>query len=296
MMASASRAPRMTARHGCFIALLIAAAALFRAHLATLANLVFESQRYSYIAFIPIISASLLYLERNSIFPASRPSRLLGPALYLAGSGVLWVLGTNSQPTLAALSLVVLWAGAFLLCYGEGAAKAAAFPLLFLLLTVPPPAAWMERLVVWLQSASADVSYLLFKLTGVPVLRQNFVFSLPGLDIEVAEQCSGIRSTVSLLIASVVAGHLVLNSTWKKVCLSLFAIPIVIAKNALRIVVLSLWGAYVDRDILFGRIHKTSGLLFSPLAFLALGWLLWVLFRSEKTGAAPAGGGGSSSE
>ncbi len=143
--------------------------------------------------------------------------------------------------------------------------------------------------MVALQKGSADVSYI-FRLLGVPVLRQGFVFSLPGLDIEVAEQCSGIRSSVSLFIASILAGHLVLHSTRKKVYLCLLTIPIVIAKNAVRIVVLSLAGAYVDRDILFGSVHKASGILFSPLAFLVFAGLLLMLYRSEKKGRASGDG------
>src|SRR2546430_10377544 len=36
------------------------------------------------------------------------------------------------------------------------------------------------------------------ELLGVPVLRTDFTFSLPGLTIEVARECSGIRSSLAL--------------------------------------------------------------------------------------------------
>jgi exosortase len=282
----------MTVRHGYFALIAIASLVLFRIPLVALAHLAVKDERYSYIAFVPFISASLIFLERSTIFRESPRSKPLGSALVSMGIGLFWILRTHgSAPAqtgglpLFATALILVWTGGFVFCYGTAASKSAVFPLLFLFLVVPPPPGVLEKLVFWLQKGSAEVSYIFFRLAGVPVLRQGFVFSLPGLDIEVAHQCSGIRSSISLFIAGILAGHMILHSTWRKLCLSLLTIPIVIAKNALRIVVLSLLGAYVDRDILFGRIHKTSGLLFSPLALLVLGWLLLVLYRSEKKSA-----------
>ena len=278
---------RISARHGYFILLAAAALALFRTPATALANLALQDERYTYVGFVPFISAALIYLDRNRIFANSSPSRVLGITLAAIAAGLFLTFRSYSISSPAGLppfiaALVLAWIGLFILSYGVAASKIAAFPLLFLFLCVPPPAGVMEGVVVALQKGSADVSFFFFKVLGVPVLRQGFVFSLPGLDIEVAEQCSGIRSSVSLSIASILAGHLVLRSTRNKVYLCLLTIPIVIAKNAVRIVVLSLVGAYVDRDILFGSVHKASGILFSPLAFLAFAGLLLMLYRSEK--------------
>ena len=296
-MTDPSQRSGLPVRHGCFVLLAITALVLFRNPVSALAGLALHDERYSYIAFIPFLSAFLIYLDSGRIFRGTAPSKALGAGLASLAIGAFWIFRGHDSGTAAAglplriASLAVLWIGFFVLCYGIAASKAAAFPLLFLLLCVPPPAGVMEGMVVALQGASADVSYLFFKALGVPVLRQGFVFSLPGLDIEVAEQCSGIRSSLSLFIAGILASHLVLHSTWKKICLSLLTIPIVIAKNALRIVVLSLLGAYVDREILFGRIHRNSGLLFSPLSLLVMAWLLLMLYRSEnKRPAADAKG------
>ena len=279
----------MTGRHGCFILIALASLALFRVPLAALAQLALHDERYSYIAFVPFISACLLYLERKGVFHETRRTKAAGFSLVSIGAALYWIfkaretaLNQASGLLLFTAAIVLVWIGGFLFCYGIPTSRAAVFPLVFLFLVVPPPPVVLEKLVVWLQKGSADVSYVLFKMAGVPVLRQGFTFSLPGLNIEVAEQCSGIRSSISLFIASILAGHLVLRSASRKICLSLLTIPIVIAKNALRIVILSLLGIYVDRDVLFGGLHKTSGLLFSPLALLVLAWLLWILYKSES--------------
>ena len=279
----------ITTHHRGFLLFGILSLVLFWSPLAVLANLVAHDERYSYIAVVPFVSLCLIYLARKRIFRDPRPALRAGISP-LAGGLVLYaairVAGPRFSPaialSLAAAALVLVWIGAFVICYGVKPWKAAIFPLLFLALIIPPPPVVLRDAVTWLQRGSAEMSYILFKLFGVPVLRQGFTFSLPGLDIEIAQQCSGLRSSLSLFLTSVLAGHLVLHSAWKKVCFSLFSIPIVIFKNALRIVVLSVLGAYVDRDILFGTLHRSSGLLFSPLALGALGYLLLLLYRSEE--------------
>jgi exosortase len=133
-----------------------------------------------------------------------------------------------------------------------------------------------------LQKGSAEMSYGLFKLAGVPVFRDGFTFSLPGVTIEVAQECSGIRSSVSLLITSILAGYLMLRSGWSKFALGLLTIPIVILKNAVRIVAISWLGVYVDRSFFYGNLHRYGGLPFSILALGAFYLVIHVFQKSER--------------
>ena len=119
-------------------------------------------------------------------------------------------------------------------------------------------------------------------MIGVPLLRDGFVFQLPGINIEVAEQCSGIRSTLALFITSIIAGHLLLKTSWKKVILSLAVFPIAVVKNGARIVTLSMLGSYVDeRFITQSLLHSRGGIPFFILALALFVPILWVLRRSE---------------
>jgi exosortase len=154
--------------------------------------------------------------------------------------------------------------------------------MFLLLLTIPPPAASMRWAEVALQHASADVSYVILKLTGTPVFRHGLVFSLPGMDIEVARECSGIRSTTALLITAILAGHLLLRASWSKACLVLLAIPVSIFKNAVRIATLSWLGVYVNPEVLHGELHRYGGLPFTLLALGLLVPLLLGLMRLEE--------------
>ena len=86
------------------------------------------------------------------------------------------------------------------------------FPLLFLFLTIPLPDALLNHAIYFLQKGSADIAEMIFDLAGVPALREGFVFHLAHFNIEVARECSGIRSSMALLILALVVGHLLLRT------------------------------------------------------------------------------------
>jgi len=65
------------------------------------------------------------------------------------------------------------------------------------------------------------------------------LLQLRGLTVEVAKECSGIRSCVVFVIVAIVASRVCLRSVWAQWALIVSMIPIAIFKNAVRIVVIS---------------------------------------------------------
>jgi exosortase len=116
------------------------------------------------------------------------------------------------------------------------------------------------------------------------VLRDGVVFHMPGLSIEVAPQCSGIRSSLALAITCVLAGHMFLKRGWNKALLVLAVIPITMLKNGIRIVTLTLLALYVDRGFLESSLHRDGGILFFVLALCLMAPILFLLRRSEGSG------------
>jgi exosortase/archaeosortase family protein len=89
---------------------------------------------------------------------------------------------------------------------------------------------------------------------------------------------------------SLLAGHLFLRSAWTKAGLIMATLPLLIVKNGIRIVTLSLLSIYADPGFLTGSLHSRGGILFFLLALLLLVPLLRVLQRSEMTTGPRAGG------
>jgi exosortase len=263
--------------------------AAFWAPLSALVRLAFQDEQYSHILLIPPVSAALLILERRRIFSHVETRWGIGLGLLFAGVVFYWVglrhsvsASQNNRLGLAIFSMVVIWVGCFVLCYGTRALRTGLFPVLFLFLIVPIPDFVLDKVISWLLAGSAEVTYALFELVGVPVLRTGPIFSLPGVTIEIAKECSGIRSSLVLLITSFIAGHLYLQSAWTKTLLSLATLPLVIVKNGIRIVTLTLLSVYVDPSFLTGDLHRKGGVVFFLLALVILAPVLWLLQRTER--------------
>ena len=246
-----------------------------------------EYEHYSHIVIIPVISLFLVYVRRDTIFADAEWGVRLGSVAMIAAivaSSLPRILRLDDATawTVAMVSMVLAVVGAFVFCYGMRAFKKAAFPLVVLLFMAPLPPVLLHSIVGFLQRASAEASAVIFQLIGVPVFRQGFVFALPGLTIEIAEECSGIRSSIALFIVGLVAAHLYLGSTWTKIAVAVLAVPVAIAKNAVRIVVLSLLGIYVDPGFVGpGLLHRNSGIPVFAMAFASLGAIIWLLHKSE---------------
>ncbi|HXN19354.1 MAG TPA: exosortase/archaeosortase family protein [Candidatus Binatus sp.] len=254
-----------------------------------------SSDSSSHIVLIPIISFFLLYLERQRIFSVTRASIVPGASLALLGILLDWLVNRSSIPQegnwrlcLETLCVVLVWIAGFLLCYGFAALRAAAFPLLFLLLMVPLPDVILDRAVYALQSGSTEISYLIFQLVGTPVSRHGFLLSVPGVTIEVAKECSSIRSSIALFITCLLAAHLYLRTAWKKFVFVILGLLLSVVKNGIRITTLTLLSVYVDPGFLYGRLHRQGGFVFFLIALLILLPVFLWMEKSDKN-RKPAG-------
>jgi len=280
------------ARRGSFLIFWLLSTTPFLACLIAVGRLSLQDDNYSYVLLVPLISAGIIYKERRHIFRDCQFRPWLGLSLFILGALLYFmvdgpVLSTPSDGRLsiAVFAVIVIWTASFILFYGTRAVLAAKFPFSFLLFMIPIPTSLLAKIIAGLQYESADVTHLLFRLAGIPVFRQGLVFSLPGIHIHVEEACSGIHSTLALLMVGILAGHLCLQSTWRKLVLTLLTIPISIIKNALRIAVISGLGVYVDRGFLYGPLHRYGGYPFAAVALAMLGPVFLVLWKSEGNSA-----------
>ncbi|MEZ5402664.1 MAG: exosortase/archaeosortase family protein [Bryobacteraceae bacterium] len=273
--------------HIYFAALVVASLVAAWPAIARLVNLALADDRYSHTALIPLMAAALAYLDKPNWLPHARLAPAYGLGLVLPGLVLHFTAPTWTIPTTTlsaqVTGIVLTWLGAFLLCYGPAALKAAAFPAGFLFLTIPLPEPVVDQISYALQAASAEISHLLFQILGVPVFRQGHVFTLPGLVIEVAEQCSGIRSTTALIISSMLVGYVFLRSAWRRLALVLATAFVAVLKNAIRIVFLSAMSVYVDESFLTGFLHHHyGGTVFSLLGLALLAPIFLVLRKNDK--------------
>jgi exosortase len=278
------------------LGLLALLAILGRNALFLVFQLALTNPEYSHILLVIPVVLVFLYLEQGREAFEGPTSPGLGVGFVMAGI-VVWLV-SRRVPTADGLDLTLrvsalvlaAWAVAYLV-YGWGFVRAALFPIAFLCLLIPLPTSAVTKLTLVLQSGSTTAAYLLFKIFGVPVTRDGFVLSLRSVDIEVAKECSGIRSTVMLLVTALVLGQWYLRAPWRRTLVVLAVFPVGILRNGLRIFVLSILGTYVDEGWLEGNLHHRGGIAFFMAGLAMIVLLLWLLGRSERKGPRVARGG-----
>ena len=282
-----------------FIVLMALSLAIWWAPLTSTFALALNEEQYTHILLILPLSATLIFLDskadwklnRKSDGKSSEPG--IGASTTLASAFLVAAVVVNAivrrklhlswdvQLATTMLALVLWWIAAFVLCFGPRAFRRSLFPLCFLLWMVPLPEFVLNPIVGFLQQGSAASAHLLFAAVGIPVAQRGMLVHIPGLTLEVAPECSSIRSSLMLLVTTMVVAHLLLRSTWRRVLVVSAAVPLSVAKNGLRIFTLGVLATRVDPSFLSGRLHRQGGGVFFLIALGAIFLLLWVLRRGE---------------
>lgn len=273
----------------CAIGWVVLLTLAFAQPLTTLIRESSASPLNSYIVLVPFVSGYLLYLGRRALPTVFLSS--VGPALAMCGVGAMayaasrmWATGltVNDGLSLTTFAYVSIVAGGVFLFLGSRWMAAAAFPMAFLFFLVPLPDAAVYAIERASVLASADVSAMLFRITGTPLLRDGTVFALPGIVLEIARECSGIHSSWVLFITSLVAAQLLVHSPWRRLIIVAFVLPLAIVRNSVRIVTIGLLCVHVGPHMIESWIHRRGGPIFFALSLGPLFLLLLWMRRAER--------------
>jgi exosortase C (VPDSG-CTERM-specific) len=274
----------------CFAIVLLAA---FAQPLLELVTYAASSELFSYILLVPLVSGYLLYLRRDQLPKEHGVDLPMAVICLVSGLAILavtfWLDLTGQAPAgngrivLLTLSFLCCLAGGGFLFLGRPWMRAAAFPLAYLIFMVPMPDAMTNALETASKYASAEVANLFFQLSGTPFVRAGVVFQLPNITIEVAQECSGIRSSWVLFMTSIVAANLFLQTSWRRFALVAFVIPLGIVRNGFRVWVIGTLCIHFGPQMIHSPIHHRGGPLFFVLSLVPLFLFLFWLRRGDAT-------------
>lgn len=251
--------------------------------------LAYRNSEYTHILLIIPVSLALIVLDWRTPEEGSRLSLSFGAILMALAVAIavtvrlgVVVLHPDEERSLNIVALVLWWVGAFVFCFGSSAFKRAVFPLCFLFWLVPIPQILLDPIVRLLQEGSAASADWIFAIAGVPVAREGTIITIPGLVVEVARECSSIRSSLMLVVTTMVLAQMLLRSPWRKALVIAVAVPLSVVKNGLRIFVLGMLGTRVDPSYLTGRLHHEGGIIYFLIALGAIFLCLWIARRGDK--------------
>jgi exosortase len=274
-------------------ALFLGSLVVGRVPLADTLRLAAQDEEYTHILLAIPVSLALIYLSWKSVRSLATSRARQGLTIFILGAAVAAVsavlahrISPDLSLSLEMLALVTWWIGSFVFTFGAAASRTVLFPLCFLYWIVPMPELMLGAVIRLLQNGSAFCAELLFAAAGVPVVRDDLLLTIPGLTVEVARECSSIRSSMMLLVTTMVLAQLFLRSPLRKALVVAIAIPLSVAKNGLRIFVIAMLGTRVDPSYLHGRLHRQGGAVFFLLSLLIIFGVLWILEKREGRTAA----------
>ena len=261
--------------------------------LCKMAGFALGSDLYSYILLIPFISFYLVRQKHPVLPKIFEPARGVAAGCLLAGTLLLLIYWIGMRPhlKLREADYLAVMMTAFLLFFfgvcgwflGRQFLRVNAFALGFLVFLVPIPTAAISVIDTFLQHGSAVVARVFFTMLGTPLIQDGLAFQLPGISLQIAPECSGIHSSLVLLIVSVLAGYFFLRRPWNRAIFILAVIPLAILRNGFRVFTIGELCVHIGPHMIDSPIHHKGGPLFFALSLIPFFLLLLLLKRSERS-------------
>jgi len=238
---------------------------------------------YSQGFLIPLISVFLAYraLRRPPEAPEAPGARIPVPGIVLVAAGLLaYLLGTGgSEIFTMRTGFVLTWLGTAWWIGGAPLGRLLTVPTLFLFFSIPIPAVIYYNVAVPLQTFAAIAASTVLQGVGVPVARDGNTLLLPGVALEVADACSGIRSLTVLLALGALWAYLEKGSVARRILLFAGTVPLAVLGNAVRVSITVLGVYLFGTWFAEGAAHEATGLV----VFLVTLGGLFVLSRVFRT-------------
>ena len=219
------------------------------------------ASEWNYCGAVPPIVAWLVWMLWPRLKTAPVRGEVAGYGILAAGF-LLYIAGflmENYYVGMGAMELV--YAGLIVLFLGWPIMRLLVFPWAFLMFM------WrydfMEDVALKLRLIMSSMSHHVLQIIGVDNLLQGTaILSISGaahpFAIDIADPCSGIRSFFALTMIAAVYAFLTFNKLWQQAVIVALAVPLVIAGNLVRIIVLALATIHFGESFALGTNTQPS--------------------------------------
>lgn len=241
-----------------------------------------KQQELSHSYFIPLISAWLVWTNRETVKKSVGAPSWWGAALIGLAMALLVLGKLTSIYLFQHLAMVVSVAGLVALFGGVSLLRSVAAPVAFLLFAVPPPY-WVITVLSWkFQQISSVLGVAMIELMGIPVYLSGNIIDLGDYQLQVAEACSGLRYLFPFLSLGVIAAYMYRGPFWHKAVIVAATFPITILMNSFRIAVTGALVQAYGVEHAEGALHFFEGWVVFLLCLAALFGVVAILTRLTK--------------
>lgn len=262
---------------------------------------VWQQPEWEHCWLVPIAVLGLVIYRRNALAALPVAGSILGLPALAGALFVYWVGYLADNVYLGYASLLAFTGASILWLLGWAWLRALAFPVAFLFFMFPLP--FMDNYLAFpLRILMSNLSVVFLNLVGLPCVQSgtaivsspDFAAGLAAGErfaVDVADPCSGIRSLFALMMVSALYGYLVMDRTWQKWIIFLSSVPLAVAGNFARILMLTLGTITLGAETAIGSLeeptffHMASGFLVFGVALggmLFIGWLMQRFTPAKK--------------
>jgi len=257
-----------------------------------LANGPWQTEQEGHGPLIMLAAAWLAWQQRDKLQAvAFRPAPVAGWTVLLSSLFLMAVTRSQDILMIEVATQIPVLLGCLLLIGGWPLARIFAFPLAFLVFSLPPPGWVMDAFTVPLKAWISDIVTNFLYALDYPIAQNGVMIMIGPYELMVKDACSGMNSIFALSAIGIFYVHEFVRNDWsRKLILVASIIPITILANFFRVLALVLGSYYLGVDRVEGLFHDLTGIalfVFALMLFFFLDSVLiganYVLGRAFRT-------------
>ena len=253
---------------------ILAAIMLAAPVLRSLASIVWTTEQGAQGPLVLATGLWLLAYEARRIGVTTRGAGgAIGRALVgVAAGGVVYVVAAiMGMLWLQCVGLFLALLACFYAYVGGDAIRRLWFPLAYLLFVIPPPYAVIAPATRALKLMISSASVNILSTLGYEVASSGTTLFIDQYEVLVAAACSGMNSIMSLLAVGLFYIYLRHRADWRYAAiLAVLVLPIAIATNMIRVLLLLLLTHYAGEAVAQGMLHEAAGMMMFFVALFVL--------------------------
>nr|WP_255696723.1 exosortase [Sandaracinobacteroides sayramensis] len=136
------------------------------------------------------------------------------------------------------------------------------FPIFYLGFLIPLPGWVIDSFTQPLKILVSDIVTWLLAAFGYPIAQVGVTLYIAQYQLLVEDACAGLNSIISLTAVGLFYIYLMHNASWRYSLLLLaFLLPIAIAANVIRVIILVLLTYYFGNEVAQGYLHDFAGIV-----------------------------------
>lgn len=254
---------------------LLLVAALVTAYIPTYMKLIagpWQTEQEGHGPLIILAALWIAWQNRHALKDVTiSPAPLPGWIILLSGLALMIIGRSQDVLLIEVLSEIPVISGCIILLAGWKVFRVFAFPIGFLVFSAPPPGWLVDAGTVPLKAFVSDLVTQVLYTFGYPIAQNGVMIMIGPYQLLVKDACAGMNSIFALSAIGIFYVYAIsTGSRIHNIILLLSILPITIAANFLRVLVLVLIAYYGGVDAVEGVFHDMTGIALFVVAIVLL--------------------------